>query len=79
MEKVNQVLAFVFYLVWIPLGLVLIAFIIYLIVANPLGMMTQGFGGPGGGGYGGPPSFNDGGGDFDQRDGDFGQRGPGPQ
>lgn len=36
MEKLIQVLATIFYLVWIPLGLLLLAGIVFLIVANPL-------------------------------------------
>ena len=59
MEKLRQTLAVIFYLIWIPLGLLLIAGIIFLIVANPLaGLMSGGpsagsefeqFGTPGGG------------------------------
>lgn len=36
MDKLRQTLAVIFYLIWIPLGLLLIAGIIFLAVANPL-------------------------------------------
>jgi len=42
-EKLRQILAVIFYLIWIPLGLLLIAGIIFLVVANPLaGLMSGG-------------------------------------
>lgn len=56
-EKLNQILSTIFYLIWIPLGIFLIAGIIFLVVANPLGQLGQLLqgGGPGGGFPGGGP------------------------
>lgn len=55
MDKLIKVLQIIYYIIWIPLGLLLVAFIIYMMVANPLGrIMGGGMGGPGGG-FGGPP------------------------
>ncbi len=56
MEKINQVLSFIFYLIWIPLGLVLLAAVLYMLMANPFGRMMGSF--PGGGPGGQPSGFN---------------------
>lgn len=60
-------MATIFYLIWIPLGILLIAGIIFLIVANPIGNLLENlpFGGPPGvdqGGFG--PGGIPGGGQF---------------
>lgn len=57
MEKLNQVLSIIFYLIWIPLGILLIAGIVFLIVANPIGSLLESLppGAAGGGGFA-PPS-----------------------
>lgn len=57
MDKFIQVLQIIYYLVFIPLGIILIAGIIFLVVANPLGKLGQ-FG-PGGDPFGGPGGFNE--------------------
>ena len=58
MEKLRQTLAVIFYLIWIPLGLLLVAGAIFMIVANPFaGMMEMMSAGPPGGF--GPPSFGE--------------------
>ena len=44
MEKLNQVLSLIFYLIWIPLGILLIAGVVFLIVANPLAGIQQALG-----------------------------------
>lgn len=56
MEKLNQILSTIFYLIWIPLGIFLIAGIIFLIVANPIGSLLQSLpsGVPAGGGFAPP-------------------------
>jgi len=43
MEKFRDVLAIIFFLIWIPVGL-LLAGIIFLILANPLAQMQELFG-----------------------------------
>jgi len=49
MEKFRHILAVIFYLIWIPLGVLLLAGIIFMIMANPFaGMMGMMSGGPGG-------------------------------
>lgn len=55
MQNFKSVLQLIYYLIWIPLGILLIAGIIFLIVANPIGSLLESlpFGGPpGGGGFG---------------------------
>lgn len=65
MDKFIKVLQVIYYIIFIPLGILLVAFIIYLVVSNPLGkLMGGGFGGPGGGFGGGQP-----GGGFGQQGG----------
>ncbi len=57
MDNLNKILATIFYLIWIPLGILLIAGIVFLIVANPIGSFLENlpFGGPSGsGGFGQP-------------------------
>lgn len=54
MEKLNRVLATIYYLIWIPVGLLVMAGMIFLIVANPVGRFLESMQfGPGGGGPGG--------------------------
>lgn len=48
MDSLNKILSIIFYLIWIPLGLVLLAGIIFVIVANPLGQIMGMLGGSGG-------------------------------
>ena len=42
MEKLRQTLSVIFYLIWIPLGLLLIAGAIFMIVARPFTGMMEG-------------------------------------
>lgn len=62
MDSFITVLQIIYYIIFIPLGVLLIAGIIFLLVANPLGRFNQGFGGPpdggnfGSGSQSGPPS-----------------------
>lgn len=58
MEKVIQVLSLIFYFIWIPLGLVLLAAVLYMMMANPFGRMMGA--GPGGGPYGPPGGYGQG-------------------
>ena len=52
LQSFKSVLQIIYYLIWVPLGLLLIAGILFMIVANPLAKLGQ-FGGPPGG-FGGP-------------------------
>ncbi len=54
MDRLIKFLQVIYYFIWIPLGLLLIAGIVFLIVANPLAKLGE-FGGPGGGFPGGAP------------------------
>lgn len=45
MEKLGDVLAIIFFLIWIPLGLLLIGGAIMIIIMNPLEMMQEAFSG----------------------------------
>ncbi|MBI2009772.1 MAG: hypothetical protein HYS86_01200 [Candidatus Chisholmbacteria bacterium] len=83
MAKLNQILELLFYLIWIPLGLLLVAGAIFIILANPLAKLEGAF--PAGGyGQGGPPpgmshgseDLGDESGQGFDRQGEFG--GPGP-
>lgn len=48
MDKLRQTLEVIFYLIWIPLGILLLAGIIYLIAANPFAGMMELMSGGGG-------------------------------
>ena len=49
MQGFKNVLQLIFYLIWIPLGFLLFAVIIFLIINNPLSKLSPGgFGGSGG-------------------------------
>lgn len=58
MEKFIQVLSVIFYLIWIPLGLVLLAAILFMMMANPFGRMMGSA--PGGSPFGPPGGFGQG-------------------
>jgi len=53
LQSFKSVLQVIYYLIWIPVGILLLAGVIFLIVANPLEKLGQ-FG-PGGDAFGGPP------------------------
>lgn len=59
MDNLQKILSVIFYLIWILLGLLLFAGIIFIIVANPIGSLLEsspfGAGGGPGGGQFGPP------------------------
>jgi len=59
MDNFIKILQIIYYIIFIPLGILLIAGIIFLLLANPLGRFNQGFGGPPGGGDFGPGSQRD--------------------
>lgn len=63
MEKLHHVLAIIFYLIWIPLGILIGIVVIYLVLTNPLKTLTQGLGTLGGGAPS-PASFFGGSGGF---------------
>jgi len=44
-EKLNQTLSAIFYLIWIPLGLLILAGIVFLAVVNPFAGIMQMMGG----------------------------------
>ena len=58
MNGLRQILAVIFYLIWIPLGILILAVIVFLITANPLGGLLELLqaGGAGGGSPGSPAS-----------------------
>jgi len=67
LQGFKSVLQLIFYLIWIPLGFLLFAVIVFLIISNPLSKLSPGgFGGPGGS----PSSFDppDGGSGFPSED-----------
>lgn len=54
MDNFIKVLQIIYYLIFIPLGVLLIAVIIYLVISNPLSQLSRGGGPPAGAGFGGP-------------------------
>jgi len=60
MDNFIKVLQIIYYIIFIPLGILLIAGIIFLLLANPLGRFNQGFNGPPDSqrDFGPPPSEN---------------------
>lgn len=58
MNNLREILTVVFYLIWIPLGILILAGIVFLITANPLGGLLELFqaGGASGGSPGSPAS-----------------------
>ncbi len=64
MDRLIKFLQVIYYLIWIPVGILLLAGIIFLIVANPLSGLTEalkGLGGAGGGFPSIPPAGGSGG------------------
>lgn len=47
MQAFKNVLQLIFYLIWIPLGILLFVVVIFLIFNNPLKSLGGGMGGPG--------------------------------